>query len=449
MSAGGSEEVRRSFSKSDRTIARRVVRPLQEFLRSSSASAVPLLCAAIVGLIWANSPWWLTYERIWNTPIVLRLGPWAIDQDVRFWVNEGLMTSFFLLAGLEIKREIVVGELRDRGAVLVPVAAAAAGMVVPALLYLAVTHGTEASAGWGMAMPTDVALSLAILVAVGARAARPRARPFLLTLAIADDLLTVIVVAVFYAGRLSGLWLGAALVCAGAMFACDRAHIRHLAPYLVLGAGAWLSAYEGGVHPALVGAALGLLTPARPFQRPARVSAEARRIADHTDDHPDPPEADAASWIRLSTLSREAVSPLARVERGLLPWVNLGALPAFALVNAGVRLAGGWWRGPAEHRLILGLVLARLIGKPAGILGTAVVLRGKRMGRSLRALSIGELIGVALAAGAPFTVSLFVAGTAFRQGTSLLAASQIGVLLAASICGLSALIVLTLRRPRR
>lgn len=449
MSHGGSDEVRRSFSRSDRPIARRVVRPLQEFLRSSSASAVPLLCAAIVGLIWANSRWWLSYERIWATRVVLRLGPWVIDQDVRFWVNEGLMTSFFLLAGLEIKREIVTGELRERGAVLIPVAAATAGMVVPALLYLGVTHGTAASGGWGMAMPTDVALSLAILVAAGARAARPRARPFLLTLAIADDLLTVIVVAVFYAGRLSGLWLLAALACAGAMFICDHAHIRHLAPYVVLGALAWLSAYEGGVHPALVGAVLGLLAPAHPFQRPARVSQEARRVADLTSDHPNPPDADAADWIELSALSREAVSPLARVERGILPWVNLGALPAFALANAGVRLAGGWWQGPAEHRLILGLVLARLIGKPAGILGAAVLLRGKRVGRSLQGLGTGELVGVALAAGAPFTVSLFVAGTAFRQGSSLLAASQVAVLLAAMVCGLSALVVLKLRPPRR
>ncbi len=208
---------RRPWSRSDRPLAR-AVRPLQEFVRSSIASAVPLLIAAVVAVVWANSPWWRAYERIWVTPVDLAVGRWAIHQDLRFWVNEGLMTAFFLLAGLEIKRELVTGELRDRGAALLPVAAAIGGMAVPALIFLAVTAGTPAADGWGMAMPTDLALSLAVVV-VAARAAPPGARPFLLTLAIADDVLTVAVVAVFYAGRLSGVWLLLALVAIGGMLA--------------------------------------------------------------------------------------------------------------------------------------------------------------------------------------------------------------------------------------
>ena len=438
--------LRRPWSRSDRPLAR-AVRPLQEFLRSSIASAVPLLIAAVLAVVWANSPWWRGYERIWVTPVDLAVGRWAIHQDVRFWVNEGLMTAFFLLAGLEIKRELVTGELRDRGAALLPVAAAIGGMAVPALIYLAVTAGTPAADGWGMAMPTDLALSLAVVV-VAARAAPPGARPFLLTLAIADDVLTVAVVAVFYAGRLSGVWLLFALVAIGGILLCQRAHVRHLVPYLALGAFTWYCAYEGGVHPALVGAVLGLLAPAHPFQRPADVHAEARRIADRTSEDPDVPDVDAAEWIELSELSREAVSPVARIEHALLPWVNLGALPLFALANAGVRFAGGWWSGSTERRLIAGLLLARLVGKVVGIVGTCAILQRLRIGRLPEGLAGWKLAGIAAAAGAPFTVSLFVAGAVFAEGSPLLAAARAGVLVAVVVCGLAAIGLLLVGRSR-
>ena len=336
--------LRLPWSRSDRAFPRTVVRPLQEFLRSSTASALPLFCAAVVALAWANSPWWRSYERLWATTLTVGVGRWAINEDLRFWVGEGLMTFFFLLAGLEIKRELVTGELRDRRAAIVPVAAAVGGMAVPAVIYLVATSGTPAADGWGMAMPTDLAFALAIVV-IAMRSAPPGIRPFLLTLAIADDLLTIVVVAVFYAGSVSWLPLGLALLSVAAMIVCERAHVRHLLVYVVLGVLTWLFAYHAGVHPALVGAVLGLLAPALPFQRPADVSAAAHRIADETSDHPDPPDEDAASWLELARLSHEAVSPLARIEHELLPWVNLAALPLFALANAGVHLSGGWWWG--------------------------------------------------------------------------------------------------------
>ena len=437
-------ELRRPWSRSDRPLAR-AVRPLQDFLRSSTASAVPLLIAAVMAVAWANSPWWRGYERIWSTPVDLAIGRWGIHEDVRFWVNEGLMTAFFLLAGLEIKRELVTGELRHRRAALMPVAAAIGGMLVPALLYLAITAGTPASDGWGMAMPTDLALSLAILV-IAARSAPPRARPFLLTLAIADDLLTVVVVAVFYAGRLSGVWLLLAVLAVGGMFACEQAHVRHLVPYLALGAFTWYCTYEGGVHPALVGAVLGLLAPAHPFHRPDDVRVEIGRSTAPTEGAPTSGR-EADDWIALSELSREAVSPLARIEHALLPWVNLGALPLFALANAGVRFSGGWWSGAAERRLIAGLLVARLVGKVVGIVGTCTILGRLRVGRLPEGIAGWKLAGVAAAAGAPFTVSLFVAGTTFPRGSSLLAAAQAGVLLAVAVCGLAALGLLRIGRP--
>ncbi len=178
------------------------MRPVQEFLRSTTAGAVPLLVAVVAALLWANSPWWHGYESIWLTTVVVRVGRWAIVEDVRFWVDEGLMTFFFLLAGLEIKRELATGELRQTRAAVLPVAAALGGMVVPLAIFVAIAHGTRAVDGWGMSMPTDLAFALAILVIAGRRFA-PAVRPFVLTLAIVDDLLTVVVVGLFYVGDLS------------------------------------------------------------------------------------------------------------------------------------------------------------------------------------------------------------------------------------------------------
>ena len=438
--------LRLPWSRSDRAFPRTVVRPLQEFLRSSTASALPLFCAAVVALAWANSPWWRSYERLWATTLTVGVGRWAINEDLRFWVGEGLMTFFFLLAGLEIKRELVTGELRDRRAAIVPVAAAVGGMVVPAVIYLAATSGTPAADGWGMAMPTDLAFALAIVV-IAMRSAPPGIRPFLLTLAIADDLLTVVVVAVFYAGSVSWFPLGLASLSIAAMIACERAHVRHLLVYLVLGALTWLFAYHAGVHPALVGAVLGLLAPALPFQRPADVSAAAHRIADETSDHPDPPDEDAASWLELARLSHEAVSPLARIEHELLPWVNLAALPLFALANAGVRLSGGWW-SQTTARLVVGLVVARLAGKVVGIVGACWLVARLRLGRIPGPGGLGAPAAAAAAAGAPFTVSLFVASSVFPEGSPLLAAARLGILLSIVVSGVGALVITRAGRVR-
>ena len=399
-----------------------------------------------VALAWANSPWWRTYERLWATTLTVGVGRWAINEDPRFWVGEGLMTFFFLLAGLEIKRELVTGELRDRRAAIVPVAAAVGGMVVPAVIYLVATGGTPAADGWGMAMPTDLAFALAIVV-IAMRSAPPGIRPFLLTLAIADDLLTIVVVALFYAGSVSWLPLALAVVSVAAMIACERAHVRHLLVYLVLGALTWLFAYHAGAHPALVGAVLGLLAPAVPFQRPADVSAAAHRIADETSDHPDPPDEDAASWLELARLSHEAVSPLARIEHELLPWVNLAALPLFALANAGVRLSGGWW-SPTTARLVVGLIVARLAGKVAGIVGACWLVARLRLGRIPGPGGLGAPAAAAAAAGAPFTVSLFVGSSVFPEGSPLLAAARLGILLSIVVSGVGAFVITRAGRVR-
>lgn len=434
-------DIRPPWSRSDRAIPRRVVRPLQEFLRSSTAGAVPLFIALVVALLWANGPWWHTYETVWTTPVTLGIGRWAIVEDVRFWVNEGLMTLFFLLAGLEIKRELTTGELREHRAAIAPVIGAVCGMAVPVLVYVAITRGTPAVDGWGMAMPTDLAFALGIL-ALARRALPAGLRPFLLTLAIVDDLLTVVLVGLFYASGLSGGPLLVGLAGLGVLFAMERLHVRSLVPYVVVGALVWVCAYAGGVHPALVGALLGILAPATPFQRPAAVSEEARRIADETSDAPSTPDADSASWLELSRLSSEAVSPLTRIEHALLPWTNLCVLPAFALANAGVHVTSAAWSGRAAVLVIAGLVASRLVGKVVGIVGGWSLSRRLGFVRAQEGIDRSALVGAGLAAGAPFTVSLFVASSTFEDDPALLAAARLGVLLALAVCAVAAFVVL-------
>jgi NhaA family Na+:H+ antiporter len=395
-----------------------------------------MFIAALAALAWANSPWWESYERLWATRVTIGVGRWGIHEDLRFWVGEGLMTLFFLLAGLEIKRELTSGELRGRGAAILPMAAAVGGMLVPALIYLGATHGTGAAEGWGMAMPTELAFALGILI-LAFRSAPPGIRPFLLTLAILDDLLTIAVVAIAYASGVAVLPLALGAACVVAMIACERAHVRHLLVYLALGGLTWLFAYHAGVHPALVGAILGLLAPAYPFQRPADVSAEAHRIADLTSDHPDPPDSDAASWFELARLSREAVSPLARTEHDLLPWVNLAALPLFALANAGVRLSGLVWTS-VTSTLVVGLIVARLVGKVVGVVGASALVARTRLGKLPGPGGLRAPAAAAAAAGAPFTVSLFVASSVFPQGSALLAAARVGILASIAVCAVAA-----------
>lgn len=433
------DDIPRPWSRSDRAVPRALVRPMQEYLRSSISGASLMVGAAAVALVWANLG--STYGSFWATSAAVRLGGLTVGGDLRFWVNEGLMTGFFLLAGLEIRRELAAGELRDPRAAALPVFGAIGGMVLPALLFVAATRGTAAVDGWGMAMPTDVALALGVLV-LAARAAPSPVRPFLVTLAIVDDIGTVVVVGLAYSGEVS--W-GALAVMGAALAAIpllERASVRHFAAYLLLGVIAWLGAYEAGLHPALVGAVVGFLTPPVPFHRPAFVSDEAHRVADATVDKPEPVDADAPAWLELARLSREAVSPLARTEHALLPWVNLLALPLFALANAGVRLTGDALTAGVERRLIVALVFARLVGKGFGVAGVCFLLVRLGVGRMPAGMGPRALLGAALAAGAPFTVSLFVADAAFPEGSDLLDAARLAIVVAAVVCGAVAIVLL-------
>src|SRR5581483_4065964 len=295
---------------------RRVIRPLQSFLETEVASGLLLLLALAVALVWANSPLRGAYEDLWSRHLVVRLGRWGVEDDLRGWIRDGLMTLFFLVAGLEVKRELLTGELRSRRAAILPAAAALGGMVVAALLYLVANPSPPASHGWGAAMPTDIALALGVLSLAFPRAPSSL-RVFVLSLAIADDLGTIAAVAIFYSHRLSAGSVALALAIGAVVFVARRIDVRSSVVYGALGV------------------AMGLLTPAVPFHRPRAVSREAHRIADETVDDPSPPDADAAQWLELSRLCRGAVSPLARLEAALHPWTSYVVLPVFVLADAG------------------------------------------------------------------------------------------------------------------
>jgi len=391
-----------------------VLQPLQSFLAEETASALLLLTAAVVALVWVNSPWGGTYDRLWHMELSIGLGDWRISEDLRGWVNDGLMTLFFLVVGLEIKRELTTGELRDVRAAALPAIAALGGMVVPAVLYLAVNAGGEGARGWGIPMATDIAFALGVLT-LAARRAPANLKPFLLTLAIVDDIGAILVIAVFYSDGASWTALGVAVALLLGTVALQRIHVRATAVYVVLGIGVWLAVFESGVHPTIAGVALGLLTPSVPFQRPKAVSEEAHRTADDTVDDPVPPDADAPQWLRLASLSREAVSPLARVEAALHPWTSSIVVPVFALANAGVHLSARAIADAAVSPVALGIVLGLVVGKVVGITGASLLAVRGGVGRLPEGAGLRQLVGTAAVAGIGFTVSLFVTELAFAD----------------------------------
>jgi NhaA family Na+:H+ antiporter len=428
----GTERLRVPWSRSDRRLPRLVVRPFQAYLDTEEAGGVLLLVAAAAALVWANV-WPGSYESVWHTELALRLGPWELIDDAQHWINDGLMALFFFVVGLEIKRELVVGELRDPRTAALPTVAALGGMIVPALLYAALNAGGPGSSGWGIPMATDIAFAVGVLALFG-RGLPSSLRVFLLSLAIVDDIGAILVIAIFYSEGI--VW--PALATAGALIAlimlAQRANVRLTALYVALGVGTWLAVYVSGVHATIAGVALGLVTPALPFQKPGAVSERARRVADKTGDDAEHADADAHHWLGLATLSREAVSPLARMEHALHPWTSYVIIPLFALANAGVQLGGGAVGDALTSRVTLGIVLGLVMGKILGI--TLFSWGAVRLGvaRLPSEVGWGQVTAVAAVAGIGFTVSLFIAALAFSD-PGVLAAAKVGILGASIIAG--------------
>ncbi|MFN0026071.1 MAG: Na+/H+ antiporter NhaA [Acidimicrobiales bacterium] len=428
------------WGHSERFVPSRVMQPLQRLLAQESAGGFALLAAAMVALVWANSPWHGGYQRLWSTPFELRLGdrgPLHLSLTLKGFVNDVLMTFFFYLAALEIKRELVHGSFRDRKAAALPALAALGGMVVPALIYVAWNRGGQASGGWGIPMATDIAFAVAVVSLLGPRMPIS-ARAFLLTLAVADDLGGIAVIAVFYTDDLAFGWLALAALALGFSAVAQRLGVRSYAPYLALGLVSWFALHESGVHATVAGVALGLLTPANPFLAVRHFASHARPLVARveasvedrvlTEEEADANETGLRDLVRLSV---ETMSPLERHLAWAGPWVAFGIAPVFALANAGVRVVGSSLPNPLTDPVVLGPALGLLIGKPIGILIFTYLAVRSGLGRLPTGVRWPVMTGLAATAGVGFTVALFITELSFDPvsgATGLTERAKLGVL---------------------
>jgi Na+:H+ antiporter, NhaA family len=440
--SNGGMPVRHTWSESDRFVPRTVVRPLQRLMEHEAAGGMVMLAAAIVALVWANSPWSQSYVDLWHTPLRIELGT-VLELDhlsLQAWVNDALMAVFFLLVGLEIKRELVHGDLRDVRAVTLPVVAALGGMVVPAAIYAAFNAGGAGAKGWGIPMATDIAFAVGVVTLLGRRVPLS-AKVFLLTLAIADDVGAIVVIAVFYTGELSLGWLAASLVGLGVIVAMRQADVQSLAPYLCVGAFMWLALLESGVHATLAGVALGLLTPAWPLRSPRRYPTEARRLIDRIERaYYDRVltnaefEANEQLMAEVGRLSIHSTSPLERLERALSPWVAFAIVPMFALANAGVSLSGDALGGLVSDPVTVGVGLGLVAGKTLGVFAAVAIAVRLGIGRLPTGATWRHMFGVAVCAGIGFTVALFVASLSFTD-PGLTDSAKVGILAGSLVAG--------------
>ena len=411
--------------------SRSLPKPIRRFLHTESSGGVVLLIAAAAALAWANSPWSAAYEDFWHTEISLRLGEFSRAMDLRHFVNEALMALFFFVVGLEIKRELVTGELRTWQRAALPAVAAVGGMVVPALLYLAITAGGAGARGWGIPMATDIAFAVGVLALLGSRVPA-NLKIFLLTLAIVDDIGAILVIAVVYSGDVSLSALAGAAVVLLAMGALRWMRVDWTPVFVILGVVVWLAIYESGVHATIAGVILGLLAPARPLAP----NDMARQWAADLRDEPTVAELQA-----MTTVANASVSVAERLQHAMHPVTSFLIIPVFALANAGVKVDAGSLGTGAARQVFAGVIVGLVIGKLAGISLFAWLALRLGVGELPEGVVPRQLAGAAAVAGIGFTVSIFVAGLAFPS-PALEGAAKVGVLLASAVASLLGYLIL-------
>jgi Na+/H+ antiporter NhaA len=385
--------------------ARSVAAPLRNFLGTETGSASVLLAGAIVALVWANSPWSHSYESLWTTKLSILIGHTGIAMDLRHWVNQGLMTLFFLVVGLEAKRELDLGELRERRRLTIPAAAALGGMTVPVAIYLAFNAGGPGAHDWGAAMSTDTAFALGAVAVLTPRAAT-RLRVFLLTLAVVDDLFALLVIAIAYTTHVSLLALAIAVVLFAVLLALRYAPFGRGPVSVLIGVGIWVAMYESGVDPVISGLAVGLATSAYAPSR--EVLEQATVLTRSFREQPTPELARSAQQGVAS-----AISPNERLQYGLHPWTGYVIVPLFALANAGVHITGSLLERAISSPITLGILLGYVVGKPLGITAASWIASRPMVHGPRSPLSPPLLAAGGAFAGIGFTVSLLISSLAF------------------------------------
>ena len=425
---------------------------MRSFVQDEAFSGILLLACAIVALVWVNSPWGETYEALWSTDVTLGLLNFSHTDSLHHWINDGLMAIFFLVVGLEIKRELLAGELASVRRASLPIVAALGGVVVPAAIYTALNRGTEGASGWGIPMATDIAFALGVLALLGSRIPLGL-KVFLTALAIVDDIAAVVVIALFYTAEVSWSALGAAVAITVVLIAANRLGIRRPALYGLLGIGLWAAMYSSGVHATIAGILLAMTIPANTRIDSAAFLEKSRSLLDRFEEAGQadyPSEHILANGERQEALAEledaveAAGAPLQRMEHTLHPWVAYLIVPLFALSNAGVRLDGDLG-AVLTNNVTLGVLLGLFVGKQVGITLASWLAVRAGIADLPEGVTWRTLHGAAILGGIGFTMALFVADLAFASAgePALMNAAKVGILLASLASGVCGWLLLT------
>jgi NhaA family Na+:H+ antiporter len=421
-------------------LAERAFTTLERFLHIEAASGIVLLIAAAAALIWANSSLAASYHELWHAPLSIGLGGFAFSQSLHFWINDGLMTVFFLVVGMEIRREIHEGALSNLKQAALPLAAALGGVIVPALIYLGLNSAPIRQNGWAIPTATDIAFAVGVLALLG-RSIPGNIRVFLLTLAIVDDVVAVLIIAFFYSGGLD--YTGFAVAAAGILIVLgfQRAGIGSAYGYVLPGAIIWVGVLMTGAHPTLAGVILGLMTPVTSIpmrERPMDIVSRVVKDLCNSEVHSTGTDHLAKPLRQLRVAQREILPPVVRVQMALHPWVAYCVMPLFALTNAGVSIGDITLSDGGSMRVMLAVALALIAGKPLGIISVSWFMVRLGWGRLPPEVSWCGIVLIGLLAGIGFTMSIFIAMLAFNN-ENLLGAAKLGILLgsiAAAILGI-------------
>ncbi len=430
----------------------RVLTPFEEFVHRESTSGLLLMATALLALLAANSGLAAFYTHLAHTPVGISVGGWSLQKTLHHWINDGLMTLFFFVVGLELKRAFLVGELADPRQAVLPVVAAIGGMAVPALIYFALNPGGEAARGWGIPMATDIAFALGTIALLAGRVPQSLIM-FLVALAIVDDLGAVVVIALFYTDELVVRHLVEAGVLTGLLVVMNRIGVRAPLPYFLLGLLLWMALLKSGVHATLAGVITAFTIPAIPRFDPWAFRDRMRELLDQYEGA----VRDDPSILRnvrlkgvVQTMQNGVVgveTPLQRLEHGLHGWVAFLVLPVFAFFNAGIPIDFGALGGALTQPVTLGVVAGLLLGKFLGIAGTAWLAVRLGVASLPHGARMGQLMAVALLGGIGFTMSIFIAELAFAPQPALVLQAKLGILAASLVAGVGGYLWLRLASP--
>ena len=429
----------------NKTPIEKLTYPIQEFLHQQASGGILLIIATVIALAWANSPFAESYHHLWHTYVKIDIGGVGLNDSLHHWINDGLMVIFFFVVGLEIKRELLVGELSSVKKAALPIAAALGGMIFPALIYTIFNLGSEGASGWGIPMATDIAFVVGILALLGNRV--PLAlKIFILALAIVDDLGAVLVIAIFYTSNISytSLLIGAGLIVL--LIAMNRMGVRNLLVYTLVGIALWLAFLKSGVHATVAGVLLAFTIPVSSRINTKKFKNETESLLKDFDNAGEHGEHVLTNSERLSIVDQiennceKILTPLKRFEHGLHPWVLFFIMPVFALANAGVTIGSGL-SSALTHPVSIGIILGLFIGKQIGIFGFSYLAVKLKIASEPEGVSWKKIYAASILAGIGFTMSLFIANLAFSS-PELLNISKVGILTGSLLSGIVGFIIL-------